>query len=166
MKFMAVAAAVVVLGFSAYAWYRTPSHTVTTIETVAFTGPVHPTVAQVAAFSSARAKHTALPSGFTVDGLEGKVTVVDTGLTLATGERGWTVSVLDNQADLASATVYVNSQAVYTATRANGGIVDRAGYSLATLPVLVPAADQTWSGKVEWTANDNSVRSVNNLTVP
>jgi len=156
---------IAVLGLGAFAWYGPTSPApVATIKSVAFSGPTNPSVSEVAAFSEALAKNQPLPSGWQLTANEGGVRVIDNGYAVpGTGERSWSVTVVDDQADLSSATVYVNGQSVYTATRANGGIVDRGTMSIATLPVLVPPAGQTWTGEVQWIANDGTVRDAENL---
>jgi len=160
MRILTPIAGVLVLGLIGYAFYQQPaSHTVLVADAAAFTCPQTPTSAEVTAFVEASAKHQTLPSGWQVTSNEGKVTATDTGMVmLGTNERAWSVSILDEQPDLSTATVYLNSQAVFTATRANGGIIDRSGWSLATLPVLVPPQGQAFSLKVSWTANSGAVR--------
>lgn len=166
MQKLAIIGAILLFSAAGFALYQqSSSATVTTIDAVAFTSPTNPSQGEIAAFSEAIAKNETLPAGWTITGNEGKVRVVDTGLIVpTTAERSWTVTVIDEQSDLASATVYVNGQAIYTATRANGGIVDRGVMSIATLPVLVPPAGQSWAGKVDWTGNDGVIRVVENLT--
>jgi transposase InsO family protein len=161
MKLLNIAGAVCALAVVGYALFQqSTSHTVAQYSSVAFTGPVHPTTAEVAAFTQARAKGQTLPSGWAITRFEGKVTATDTGIVMyGTNERAWTITVQDDSSDLATATFYVNGTAVYTATRANGGIIDRSGQALATLPALVPPAGQNWTGKVQWTGDNGTVRS-------
>ena len=49
----------------------------------------------------------------------------------------------------------INDQVVATATRQNGGVVDRSGQALATLSVLLPAGSATV--EVDWTATNGEV---------
>jgi len=129
-----------------------------------YTSPPNPSTSELAAINRAVTRGDPLPSGWALAHDEGTVKVMDTGFAIpGTGERAWNVTVYAVQADLSSATVYINGQSVPTATRANGGILDRAGMSLATLPVLVPPASQTWTGKVEWVANDGFIRSLESV---
>lgn len=132
------------------------------VEANAFTYPSGsiPSVQDVTAYHTARINGTSLPVGWTVGAMEGKVTVTDTGHIMeSSGERSWTASIVDNQVDLDSAHVYINSQLVLSATRANGMIIDRSGMSIANLSVLVPPASQAWTGRLEWIGANGYVRS-------
>ncbi len=132
------------------------------VEANTFTYPTGsiPTVQEVTAYHTARINGTQLPSGWAVGATEGKVTITDTGhVMFPSGERSWTASIVDNQVDLDSAHVYINSQLVLSATRANGMIIDRSGMSIASLSVLVPPAAQPWTGRLEWIAVNGDVRS-------
>lgn len=132
------------------------------VEANTFTYPAGsiPTVEAVTAYHTARLNGTTIPSGWAVGGTEGKVTVTDTGhIMVPSGERSWTASVVDDQADLDSAHIYINSQLVFSATRANGAIIDRNGMSIANLSALVPPVGQAWTGRIEWIAVNGHVRS-------
>ena len=132
------------------------------VEANSFTYPAGsiPTVEAVTAYHTARLNGTALRPGWAVGGTEGKITVTDTGhVMVPSGERSWTASVVDDQVDLHSAHLYINSRLVFSATRANGTIIDRDGMSIATLSALVPPVGQAWTGRIEWIAEQGHVRS-------
>jgi hypothetical protein len=153
---------VAALGVAAFAVFQgDPAELLLNRKAFSFTGPTNPTSSQVAAFLEAKLNGTQLPSGWSVTGSEGQVQVVDTGLVLyPSNERQWSVTVIDETADISTATIYLDDEDVYTATRANGGIVDRLGKGIATLPVLVPPASQAFELKATWTANDGvTIRS-------
>jgi hypothetical protein len=57
------------------------------------------------------------------------------------------------------AKLYIDSELVFTATRASGSILDRNGMSIATLPVLVPPPGESWTGRLEWTSVAGVTRS-------
>ena len=124
-----------------------------------FTGPINPSSSEVSAFLQATRDGSQLPDGWSITAFEGQVKAIDTGIVLQpSGERAWSVTVVDETADLSTATIYLDDVEVYTATRANGGIVDRGNMGVATLPVLLPPQDQPFSVEVSWVANDGTVR--------
>lgn len=164
---VAIAAVVLAFGAGAFAYLQsTPSKQLYSSSRVAFTGPINPSESEIVAFNQAVANGTTVPPGWTITQDEGKVKVVDTGIALQqSGERAWVVTVVDQPSDLASATVFLDSAGVYTATHGNGGIVDRQGFAIATLPVLVPPPGQGFELGVSWTATDGTTtRSESALT--
>lgn len=91
-----------------------------------------------------------VPPGFT---LENKVEHHLTGsVNAATDARELKVEVTDGIDDLEEARLYVDGALKDTATRANGGIVDRPadGYATATLNAWIPPEGTSWSAAVEW----------------
>jgi hypothetical protein len=165
MRTAFVIGAVVALSLSGFAFYQWSTASMNMeLQKGTYSGPANATPAQIRAANVAIATGQPLPAGWHLIHDEGTVKVVDTGVKIPqTGERAWTVTVLAPRTDLVSATAYVNSQPVYTATRANHGITDRGNMSIATLPVLVPPATQTWTGKVEWVADDSTIRDTSIL---
>jgi hypothetical protein len=91
---------------------------------------------------------------------EGNLTARLTGLVMVgTNERQVTITVVDEQADLTLAQVYLGGTVVATATVQNGGIVVRNGNALATMSILIPPTGQAYNLEVKWTASDSFVRS-------
>jgi hypothetical protein len=66
--------------------------------------------------------------------------------------RTWKITVRAPREKLASATASVDGSDVHTATRDNGGIVDRDDDALATL--VLPRTTWRWEGKVKWVGAD------------
>lgn len=156
---IAAIASVAVCGY-ALRRYDGP-HTVGSIQSHShtWTGSGSPTLANVEALNQAVASNQSPPTNWQASPRVETVKATDTGFSVpGTGERSWSVTVYVPTDDISTATAYVNNQPVFTATRANGSIIDRSGMSLATLPVLVPPSGQSWTGKVQWTANDGTVR--------
>jgi hypothetical protein len=157
----------IVLGLSvcsavgyAYFQQQSVSKQLVVSEAHAITCPVNPTQSEVTAFATAMVNQQPLPSGWAIAGFEGKVTATDTGHVMQpSGERAWTVNVVDDQSDIDFAKLYIDSELVFTATRASGSILDRNGMSIATLPVLVPPPGESWTGRLEWTSVAGVTRS-------
>ena len=105
-------------------------------------------------------KGTPVPAGFTqVD--KGEVDSSFTGrVDFTTGELQIAVTVLDDSEDLEEARLLVDGVLQATASRANGGIVERAdGDALATLQGWLPPV---WSGyrvEVEWDLDPGGARA-------
>lgn len=126
-----------------------------TVRAFTLSGPPVLTPEELRAANLALTMGEALPAGWRLEHDEGTVQVVDAG-KLGSG-KDWVVSVRARREDLVSATAYVNGSAVKTATRENGGIVDRAEDAVATL--VVPVSSLAWAGRVEWIGADGTVRS-------
>lgn len=73
-------------------------------------------------------------------------------LRVVAEERAWIISVQAPREKLASATAHVRGADAQTATRLNGGIVDRPDDALATL--VVPRTTWAWEGRVVWVGLD------------
>ena len=157
-----VAASAVLCGYALVrAQVHGTAHSVGSIKSVShtWTGTGTPALSDIEALNHAVAMNQAIPSNWQASPRVETVKATDSGFDVpGTGERAWSVTVYVPTDDISSATVFVNNQPQFTATRANGAIVDRAGMSLATLPVLVPPAGQSWTGKVQWIANNGTVR--------
>lgn len=153
---VAIALSFGVLGLVAITLYRpSTAWSAGTVQASTLSGPPVFTLEELRAANVAMTDGTPLPPGWGLEHDEGTVQVVDAG-KLGSG-KDWVVTVRAQPQDLVSATAYVNGSAVKTATRENGGIVDRAEDAVATLVVPVPAI--AWAGKVEWVGADGTVRS-------
>jgi hypothetical protein len=95
---------------------------------------------------------TPAPAGFTQLKSLGEVDGSFTGrIDLTTGELQIEVTVLDDSEDLEEARLSVDGVLQATATRANGGIVERAdGDALATLQGWIPSVWNGYRVEVEW----------------
>jgi len=160
MRIFPVVLVLCACSLAAIGYEMSASKPVASMDGYSFIGPVNPTPAEVSLFTVAVAAGKSPPPGWTVTGMEGKVSVVDTGsIVSATRERVWSVTLMDDTADLDTATVYLNSEPRFTATRANGAILDRSGMSVATLPLILPEAGTASTARVEWRDADNVVRA-------
>lgn len=160
MKSIVIISVALTTSLAAWAYYQqTPSKAVGTVEAFSVSHLQPFTDEDVRAMTSALVNGHAMPPGWQITSMEGKVHAVDTGMRLVpTGEQLWTVTVMDDSDDLEVATVSINGQVIETATRANGKVKDRSGMAIATMGVVVPPEGQSWQGKVEWTDSDGTVR--------
>lgn len=113
----------------------------------------------MADFHRAIASGTPVPPGFEIVDEGSRVTATLTGLILeGTGERQVTVTVHAVSAEIDTATLLLNGQLTFSATRLNGAIVDRAGHALATMSVLIPP-NPPFMVEVSWTDTLGFTRS-------
>lgn len=89
------------------------------------------------------------PPGFTVMQSLGRVKGTLTGLMLASGEQQLVVTIVDEAADLQSAELYVDGALEFSASLANGSIIERNGLRVATMSTFV--ADSTTKVMAAWT---------------
>lgn len=99
---------------------------------------------------------TPLPEGVSIVSDNGRITVIWNGITnIQTGEGMLTTLLRDDSNDLDEARLYKDGVLQATATRANGGIIDRggSGKSQATLTfsaVVVPSQFEDVELRLEW----------------
>lgn len=75
------------------------------------------------------------------------------------GPRAFVASVEDDSIDLLRARIHVNGIPLWTATRANGRIVDRGAFATATLPFFLPPVGSSYTVKLSWTGFDGRTQS-------
>lgn len=156
VRLLVGAGAVLVLCSVVTALFQLPFYpkTVYRSDTRFYASTSPPTFAEMEALCDATMKHTPLPPGFVLTKSDGKVTGMITGaMPGPPPEYSINVTVYAPIEDVAQATLHLGDQVLFTATRANGAIVDRAGNALATLTGLVPEPGH-FTVKVFWVGNN------------
>ena len=134
-------------------WSSAPRTTTMSSSASAWQHPPDATKEQLLALSKHIHEGAPAPAGFTLIESLGDVTGSLTGtVDAATGEREIKVEVTDDIDDLEEARLLVDGALKATATRANGGIVDRPadGSAIATLDAWSPPDGSSWSVVVQW----------------
>ena len=165
MKRTLAATAALVVGVSAagLAWVQSdPTSTSKTVhhtKSAAFYAPSNSTTQDYVHFAHNLIYGTTWATALGSTAFEGEVKGVLTGLAIApTGERQLVVTVVDDVPDVDSASVYVLGVLAATATRENGGVIERNGQAIATLGVLIPAGPPV-QVEARWTSSSGVVRS-------
>lgn len=156
--------AVVVSGLSVAGWaffqVGTPAQVVFHKKMWAYTALPGATIQDRDTFHHNLAFGGPLPSTMVLNSDQGAVKGTLTGLVLnPSGERQLTVTLIDDSNDVQIARVYLSGALVATATRQNGGIVDRAGKAIATLSVFIPPAGLNYSVQVGWDSSGGHTRN-------
>ena len=158
-----IAAIVALLGLlsvAGFAFYQ--SSTATTVfdeKDVNLYFPVSPTNTDIENFGRNLIFGTDDPTTIVQASDEGWVRGTLTGLELLSGERQFIATVIDDNADIDHAEIYIDGVLTMTATRANGGVVDRPTKAIATMNVMIPPATSTFTVEVRWISNAGQTRS-------
>lgn len=165
MKRTLAATAALVVGISAaglalvQSGASTPSKTVHHTKSAAFYAPTDSTTQDYVHFAHNLIYGTSWATALGSTSFEGEVKGVLTGLAIEpTAERQLVVTVVDDVPDLESASVFVSGVHAATATRQNGGVIDRNAQAIATLSVLIPAGNPV-QVEARWTSSSGVVRS-------
>ena len=125
---------------------------------LAHTSSAEPTLNDLYALHDSLEEGTPLPSLFTYAGTSGSVVAVLTGVQINGQEQQVSVTVMDDIVDLDDAWLYLGTQLLFHASRANGSVIDRNGWAVATLSGFVPMQG-TIDARVEWKGGTGTLQS-------